>query len=50
VASVLSYERFTTFGLKSALPVAAVLVLLALVPITVLRTVHSPDSLPERRG
>ncbi len=50
VASVLSYERFTAFGLKSALPVAAVLVLLALVPITVLRTVHSPDSLPERRG
>ncbi|MGH7669344.1 MAG: ABC transporter permease [Gemmatimonadaceae bacterium] len=50
VASVLSYERFTAFGLKSALPVAAVLVLLALVPITVLRTVHAPDSLPERRG
>jgi len=50
VASVLSYERFTAFGLKSALPVAAVLVLLALVPIAVLRTVNSPDSLPERRG
>ncbi len=50
VASVLSYERFTTFGLKSALPVAAVLVLLALVPIAVLRTVYSPESLPERRG
>ncbi len=50
VASVLSYERFTAFGLKSALPVAAVLVLLALVPIAVLRTVYSPDSLPERRG
>lgn len=50
VASVLSYERFTAFGLKSALPVAAVLVLLALVPIAVLRTVHSPDSLAERRG
>jgi molybdate/tungstate transport system permease protein len=50
VASVLSYERFTAFGMKSALPVAAVLVLLALVPITVLRTVYSPDSLPERRG
>jgi molybdate/tungstate transport system permease protein len=50
VASVLSYERFTAFGLRSALPVAAVLVLLALVPITVLRAVHTPDSLPERRG
>ncbi len=50
VASVLSYERFTAFGLKSALPVAAVLVLLALVPIAVLRTVRSPDALPERRG
>ncbi|MDE3127656.1 MAG: ABC transporter permease [Gemmatimonadota bacterium] len=50
VASVLSYERFTAYGLKSALPVAAVLVLLALVPIAVLRTVHGPDSLPERRG
>ena len=50
VASVLSYERFTAFGLKSALPVAAVLVLVALVPIAVLRTVNSEDSLPERRG
>ncbi len=50
VASVLSYERFTAYGLKSALPVAAVLVLLALVPITVLRTVHAPQGLPERRG
>jgi molybdate/tungstate transport system permease protein len=50
VASVLSYERFTAFGLRSALPVAAVLVLLALVPIVVLRTVHAPDALPERRG
>ena len=50
VASVLSYERFTAYGLGSALPVAAVLVLLALVPIAVLRTVHAPDSLPERRG
>ena len=35
---------------RNALPVAAVLVLLALVPIAVLRTVHAPDSLPERRG
>jgi molybdate/tungstate transport system permease protein len=50
VASVLSYERFTAYGLRGALPVAAVLVLLALVPITVLRTVGTTDSLPERRG
>ncbi len=50
VASVLSYERFTAYGLGGALPVAAVLVLLAVVPIVVLRTVHAPGALPERRG
>ena len=33
VASVLSYDRFTSFGLGEALPVAAVLALLALVPL-----------------
>ena len=48
VASVLSYERFTAFGLSSALPVAAVLVLLALVPIVALRAVNAPDAPPER--
>lgn len=37
VASVLSYDRFTSFGLPEALPVAAVLALLALVPLTLLR-------------
>jgi molybdate/tungstate transport system permease protein len=37
VASVLSYDRFTSFGLDEALPVAAVLVILALVPLAVLR-------------
>ena len=37
VASVLSYDRFTTYGLREALPVAAALVLLALVPIALLR-------------
>ncbi|HEU4629342.1 MAG TPA: ABC transporter permease subunit [Gemmatimonadaceae bacterium] len=37
VASVLSYDRFTTYGLREALPVAAVLVLLALVPLALLR-------------
>jgi molybdate/tungstate transport system permease protein len=36
VASVLSYDRFTTYGLPGALPVAAVLVLLALIPLAVL--------------
>ena len=37
VASVLSYDRFTSYGLSEALPVAAVLVLLALVPLAALR-------------
>ncbi|HEU4641225.1 MAG TPA: ABC transporter permease [Gemmatimonadaceae bacterium] len=43
VVSVLSYDRFTSFGLREALPVAAVLVLLALVPLTALRALR-----PER--
>ncbi|HVE79551.1 MAG TPA: ABC transporter permease [Gemmatimonadaceae bacterium] len=37
VVSILSYDRFTGFGLGEALPVAAVLVLLALIPLTLLR-------------
>jgi molybdate/tungstate transport system permease protein len=41
VASVLSYDRFTTGGLPEALPVAAVLVVLALVPLTLLRALRS---------
>jgi molybdate/tungstate transport system permease protein len=36
VASVLSYDRFTTYGLPGALPVAAVLVILALIPLALL--------------
>jgi molybdate/tungstate transport system permease protein len=40
VASVLSYDRFTTFGLPEALPVAAVLALLALIPLTLLRALR----------
>lgn len=40
VVSVLSYDRFTTFGLPEALPVAAVMAILALVPLTVLRTLR----------
>lgn len=49
VASVLSYERFTTSGLRAALPVAAVLVLLALVPLAALRALRGDDLLPTRR-
>lgn len=41
VVSVLSYDRFTAFGLDAALPVAAVLVLLALVPLLVLRSLRA---------
>ena len=37
MASVLSYDRFTTYGLREALPVAAALVLLALLPLVLLR-------------
>ena len=43
VASVLSYDRFTSFGLREALPVAAVLALLALIPLTALRTLRGTD-------
>ena len=49
VASVLSYERFTAFGLKAALPVAAVLVLIALIPLAALRALRGDDLLPRRR-
>jgi molybdate/tungstate transport system permease protein len=40
VASVLSYDRFTSYGLPEALPVAAVLVLLAVFPLTALRALR----------
>ena len=43
VASVLSYDRFATYGLREALPVAAVLVLLALVPLVALRALRAAD-------
>ena len=49
VASVLSYERFTAYGLREALPVAAVLVLLALVPLVALRALRGDERLPSRR-
>jgi molybdate/tungstate transport system permease protein len=39
-ASVLSFDRFTSFGLSEALPVAAVLAILALVPLTLLRALR----------
>jgi len=39
-ASVLSYDRFTSFGLREALPVAAILAVLALLPLTVLRALR----------
>jgi molybdate/tungstate transport system permease protein len=44
--SVLSYDRFTSFGLKEALPVAAILAVLALLPLTALRRLryeHRPE-------
>jgi molybdate/tungstate transport system permease protein len=41
VASVLSYDRFTVYGLDAALPVAAVLVLLAILPLLALRTLRA---------
>jgi molybdate/tungstate transport system permease protein len=47
VASVLSYDRFNAFGLDAALPVAAVLVLLALVPLLVLRSLRVRAALGE---
>lgn len=43
VASVLSYDRFTSTGLPGALPVAAALALLALIPLTLLRTLRAGE-------
>lgn len=40
VASVLAYERFASYGLSEALPVAAALLLLALVPLVALRALR----------
>jgi molybdate/tungstate transport system permease protein len=48
VASVLSYDRFTAFGLDAALPVAAVLVLLAMIPLMLLRALRGEGSDAER--
>lgn len=48
VASVLSYDRFTASGLDAALPVAAVLVLLSVVPLLVLRSLRAGSRPVER--
>lgn len=40
VVSVLAYDRFTGFGLDEALPVAAALVILSLIPLTALRALR----------
>jgi molybdate/tungstate transport system permease protein len=44
--SVLSYDRFTTYGLTEVIPVAAALVLLALVPLVALRALRRREEEP----
>ena len=44
VVSVLSYDRFTSYGLSETLPAAAVLVLLALIPLAALRALRAGDA------
>ncbi|HEY9230390.1 MAG TPA: ABC transporter permease [Gemmatimonadaceae bacterium] len=46
VVSVLSYDRFTSYGLSETLPVAAVLVLFALVPLAALRALRAGEPAP----
>jgi molybdate/tungstate transport system permease protein len=48
VASVLAYDRFTSAGLVGALPVAAALVLLAVIPLLVLRAISAGAHAPRR--
>jgi molybdate/tungstate transport system permease protein len=43
VVSVLSYDRFTSLGLSGALPAAAVLVLLAILPLAALRALRADE-------
>ncbi len=45
VVSVLSYDRFTSYGMSETLPVAAVLVLFALVPLAALRALRAGEPL-----
>jgi molybdate/tungstate transport system permease protein len=47
VVSVLSYDRFASFGLDAVLPVAAVLVILAMVPLVALRSLRAHTALGE---
>ena len=49
VASVLSYDRFTSYGLSETLPVAAVLLILALVPLAALRALRGGEPAPRWR-
>jgi molybdate/tungstate transport system permease protein len=44
VASVLAYDRYVTYGLQSALPVAAALVLLALLILFGVRYLRRPEA------
>lgn len=46
VASVLSYDRFTSYGLAEALPVAGALLLLAIGPLAALRALRGGDEGP----
>ena len=43
VVSVLSYDRFTSYGLSETLPAAAVLVLFALLPLIALRALRAGE-------
>lgn len=43
VVSVLSYDRFTSYGLSETLPAAAVLVLFALLPLVALRALRAGE-------
>ncbi len=42
--SVLSYDRFTTYGLEEVIPVAAALVMMALVPLVLLRALRRGEA------
>lgn len=44
VASVLAYDRYVTYGLQSALPVAAALVVVALLILLAVRSLRRPES------
>jgi len=50
VASVLAYDRFTSAGLSGALPVAAALVLLAVIPLIALRALNANAPRASRRA